>query len=323
VNPVAIADWGNSSRARRGASGARVRSRPKQASRTASGGASAQQIGGQITRSTLSPTNRAANRAANRPTRPPASRPKSSAAKRAVVAVCLFALALLGVTRFVEWAPDGAASDEQAWPEDTYLEMEPLTLKEWLATRDNESAEVTILQTGDHVAGIDFEPGRYVIEPVDAEASAWIVVKPYWLSPGPLGWAGIVGWVNWTQTNDVATLTLPRTCTIEVADASIRLTPAEPLEGGPDQLGLGEWTVGVDIEPGLYRITAPYGTISFFTVGRDPREDEGYFERKTSSTFLDYRGVDDPASADVTLLDGESLVLYSADFLIQRLDDAV
>jgi len=121
-------------------------------------------------------------------------------------------------------------------------------------SEDNENVgELTTLAPGDWTVGVDLPAGRYVFT---GTGIGIIRVSRGSINPVSENFGGIMG---------VSSVTTDLFDGDEIEISGIRnatFTPVIDRELS-NQLSAGDWTVGLDIEPGRYNVTAPDGSGNF------------------------------------------------------------
>jgi hypothetical protein len=207
---------------------------------------------------------------------------------------------------------------DEAGPE---ANMDTLTVAEAQTARANLNAQATELAEGRHVAGIDFEPGRYTIAAWDPEDYAWINIAPAAGAPAPADFATFVGWEDRLQAPVSATATLPRTTVLTVSGSTgVTLTPVATVPpSSPTSLGPGAWMTGEDLLPGVYRVAAAAGTSGAVYLAGPPQDGLESGLRDWSWEYLDWSGDEYPQSAEFELDPGWELVVECPSVTLTRL----
>jgi hypothetical protein len=181
-----------------------------------------------------------------------------------------------------------------------------LTAQELVDTRLNITAEAVELYEDTYLIGVEVMPGRYVITLGEGASWAEIGIFPQDHVPGPFAL-----YVKLSDSGDSAnraTVTLPLYADFDLyVDGSVVLTPAEQPDEFLTELAPGDYDVGIDIAPGDYTITALKGRGSVTLVDA-PSDGASAIARKLASSALDSSGTSYPASQEITLAAGQSIV---------------
>lgn len=187
---------------------------------------------------------------------------------------------LNGLSVFAEESVDSAVSEESSVEEETSEVKDPF----------DPASYATIFESDVYKIGVDMPAGEYKVFALDEYAS-------YTLANDARG----EDFVAYMSVDTFAYVSVEDDQFLELEDAfAVPIEEVDPIEIEDDKIGPGVYRVGIDIEPGEYKVNA-IDEYASYTIAGDPNMDD----------YIDYSSIE--KSNYIEVLDGEYLQLEDAE----------